>query len=446
MKSLYLSIILLAGASALSASTAAFLVSPFLSKSDLKKVETEIQTFVLSEADPGSVILILDGWSGQEVAEITIPDLRIDSPTARIRTVGKSLGLAHRWFEKERSIASKATGGDLNLPELLDVLERKKPDSVVVIGSPIYRDSLDPKLNWYQDGGENSGYWIPTDGSFFVKKGMSPWAVNQARSRLSGASVHWWMLGNLSFPSDIYLEQSKRFYALYFSLEGGKLVSFMRDGGHVMEGAFRTDLAPYTYRYDPEQEGAAMRRAEVEIEYDDKSYDGAEEEIPLDLGVKPISRVLLIDITSSMGAIFPAVAQQVSMMPDGENSLLITYSDHSEPRVVTVYAESEDPSTIARALRSIQLADGKDTPEALGDGLNQVRRELSARKVEGVIEILIWTDAPPKSARKAESGIDYRHEFNELLAAGHQITVFQCAKDQEFEWVPSGVTVIRNLF
>lgn len=424
--------------------SAAIVPSPYLSSADNQALKETVLDYLLREAEPETHLIVMDGWRGDVIAAFDVPRLNVDSPRARQRMMRESLGELLRWFGRSETVPSELSGsGALNLPLVVHALERHEISSVLIVGSPIFRGEEGAGHSWHQETGEHQGWWVPSDAAFFAGGGASPWAVMRGRVRLSGADIHWLLKGNLSFPGGRYAEQVQRFYGLYFELEGGRLVSYHGDHRQAFGDLFREDLKPYAYEIDPSQTTLAMRRAQSATVYNDEGDEYVPQiSIPLDLMPKPIARVLVVDITMSMEGYYPLVAREIAMMPGGQNSLLLTFSDHHNPRVVTVFEESDDPSAIARALRSIELVPGDDEPEALGDAMRAVREELRARNAEGQrAEVIIWTDAPPKSSQDSITGIDCGIEMRALLEQGHRITLVRCREGQSTDWAPAGVSV-----
>lgn len=419
----------------------ALAIHPYLAGEERQQVRNQTLGFLLQEAPAGTEVLVLDGSTGHVVETLTIPELRIDSASARQIQMRKELGTILRWFKKEPASGYSDEPQALNTPAIATALARHDVDALLMVGSPIYHDPAIQQHSWRR--GDELVY--PGDGAFFVTGGASPWAVNIKHPRLGSTDVHWLVAGKVGGLSGAYAEGVKRFLGLYCELEGGQLVSFSSDAGETFAGLLRDDLPGFDYELDLASPSMAMRRPAELTQEKSVASTPPQIEIPDYLFAKPIERVLVVDITQSMGEIYPYVARTIASMPKGENTLLLTFSDHSEERVVTVFEESADPADHARALRSIELVDGVDTPEALGDALRAVREELEARPASRSIEILIWTDAPAKAATEVPTGIDYAAEMRALMAAGHRIVVVRCALDQDLSWLPAGVRVSELL-
>lgn len=439
-KSLFAAILLVTMSCSLKAADAVIAVSPALSVEDREDLQRRLLLYFLQEAEPEDRFLILNGMTGNIEAEVEIPQLKIDTARTRQRAMRETLDPLLRFFKKPMSGALSGTG-TLNTHKVVSAMERLRVSSLLLIGSPIHRDLRNPSQSWYQEDGTEKGYWFPSDGVFFTELGGSPWSVAAGRQRLSGIDVHWLIKGDMSDQGDSYIEKLKRFYGLYIGLEEGRLVSFLDDPAQALRDLFRRDLMPYSYELDGSQKSVEMRRTESAMLFNDEAVEHGMVAIPEKLTAKPISRICVVDVTSSMGNAYSKVARRIAMMPDGQNTLLITFSDHTEVRVVTVFEESDQVSEIARALRSIDLVAGGDEPEALGDALKVAGEELEARNVSSSSEIWIWTDAPPKAAKNTPTGVDCVAEMQELLSEGHRITMVKCHKKQNLDWLPYGVKI-----
>jgi len=417
-------------------------ISPFLQADEKAKLEQAVLEFALIEAKPGTGISFVDGWSCNTIAEIVVPELARDTPRARQRLMASGVGALIKWFRSEQPPVEMLKGrGSLDTPRLWTAIERKKPDTVLLAGSPVYMDPDAPEHSWLQLDGENQGLWYPVDAAFFTVGGLSPWGVDTNRKRLQGASVHWLLRGDSEFADGRYFDRVRRFYSIYCELEGGDLLSFSGDASDAFGSLFRTDLVPYRSEVDLTHTKLVMKQPGSVVEFSKESDIKDVVSVPLGMRAKPVRRVLVVDITKSMEKLYGKVAREIAQLPDGENTLLVTYSDHFDPRVVTIFEESDNASELARTLRSIELTNGEDEPEALGDALLAVRKEIEARGIAGSVEITVWTDAPPKAASDVPTGVDCIEQMNALMHAGHSIVLVKCHGSQSFDWAPSGIQV-----
>jgi len=417
-------------------------VSPHLREEERNEARDHLLELVLQDAKPETGISIKDGWSGEMVTSFFIPVLKYDGVKARRKLLKDELAAMLGWFTQKPEASPLSETGALNVPKIANLLRRGDDEVTVLVGSPIYRDLTNPRASWRQEDGPQTGLWYPSDAFLFAGDGGSPWAVDRKNKRLSGIHLHWLLMGDTDFGSDAYRAKVERFYTLFFQLNGGKLMTFLDDPGEVFRSMWRSDFNIAEYQINPSHTSLMMLRTEQEINFATFAETTDEVSVPLDLLPKTVKRMILVDITASMQRAYPLVARQVAMMPAGENMLLITYSDHDSPRVVTVFEESDDPAVVSRSLRSIELeSGGSDLPEALGDALRAARDELTARGVQEPVQIEIWTDAPAKAAEDTPTGIDYKEEIQALLAAGHQLTLYRCRQSLETQWVPQGVTI-----
>lgn len=430
-----------AGLCASGSKTAALVVSSHFSEDMREELRDDMLKFLLVDAPDETDIIILDGSNGSVITRISIPELSYDGPSARRKAFGKELGKLLTWFAQKPPAEVLADTGALDVPLAFASLDRLNVDSVLLIGSPIYRSAAHPDYSWHQAEGEHEGYWYPSDAFFFASSGASPWTVSKARKRLSGVDVHWLLTGDVDFESGSYEAAVRRFYGLFCQLEGGQLVSFISDSRTAYQDVFRNDLTPEVYTLNSRDTALSMRRARSEVIFDAEAHTEAEVVVPLNHNLPPVQRIVCVDITSSMGKVFPFVARTVSLLPPDKNTLLITYADYEERQVVNVFEESKDMAAISRSLRAITLLGGGDAPEALGEALRKMNEELAVRRVAEPVEILIWTDALPKAVEDSPTGVDWSVELDALIEAKHNITLYRVHEGQDVGWVPDGVTI-----
>jgi hypothetical protein len=139
-----------------------------------------------------------------------------------------------------------------------------------------------------------------------------------------------------------------------------------------------------------------------------------------------------------MESTYERVAQIISLSPNNERYGLFLYSDHEDPKTSFLYAESDQPSEIAKAMRGFPLQGGGTIPEALCCALNTVQQELALRSVKGA-KISIFTDAVSHPKSGCPHAYDYKKIIQDLLAKGNLINVIWCNSAINYSWLPAGV-------
>lgn len=272
MKTLFLILSLLAGSVLTDAAPASeprrnitIILSPYYDDADRTAVEHRVLGLLFS-ASAGSKVAVVDGWNLQKIAELEIPELRIDSPAARRRALREPLARLLVWFKESSTNSPPASlrgSAALRIPEGLAYLTSapsKEPRSVVLIGSPIYVSQTEPSYSM-------TGDRFPSDGHLFCSEDDSLYGLMNKGGRLRGFSVHVWYLREGLFSSALYKSKVQRFWTLFVSGQAGTLASFTADGLQALNAATRAGLEPVgVYPINPRFGKVEMLRVVREIE------------------------------------------------------------------------------------------------------------------------------------------------------------------------------------
>lgn len=169
-----------------------------------------------TEFEPGSNIILLDGYRLKKIAEFNIPARKLN-PRAIMNRNKRAIKSLKAFYQGEKSATWKNA---VRLPQLLRYIGRNYAvTDVVVLGSAIYDD---PK----EDGNFSMKFWhVPSDGHIRASRAVSPYGTAESSNRLISKRIH------LAYHEDDLLNDQHamfltRFLTLLIENQGGKLVSF----------------------------------------------------------------------------------------------------------------------------------------------------------------------------------------------------------------------------
>lgn len=135
-------------------------LSPFYSDT-AKATASTFVTEVLKSAPRNSRVVFTDGWGLSTIADVTIPDLKIDKPSTRATFLRQSLGKLSKWFLDVGKLEPVALSGTsaVRIPE---VLKQRTGSDVVIVGSPIFQSVTEPSFSFgfaqpFGHGGNGGG-------------------------------------------------------------------------------------------------------------------------------------------------------------------------------------------------------------------------------------------------------------------------------------------------
>ena len=183
----------------------------------------------------------------------------------------------------------------------------------------------------------------------------------------------------------------------------------------VIEGTYRPRLRTLTARGTYYDDGKVVLPIDAtwdpalnafKVTLKDSRGDAVETVVAKPAASKPVDLVFCIDSTSSMKDELVAVAASTSKIMNelkaqaGDIRIrLVTFSDHTESRVVKQWDWTTDTAKMEKDIRSITAAGGGDLPEAVYTGLMTA---INSSWRDGVLKIIVLIgDAPPHTGTKA---------------------------------------------
>ncbi|HZF08799.1 MAG TPA: hypothetical protein VFE33_08430 [Thermoanaerobaculia bacterium] len=223
-------------------------VSPQLAPQDAAAAETAVFFIFRDVLKGGDTLVVTDAGTLQRITSLTVSP-RIVSREGKYRRWKMQLHtrdlvqLATYFRDlKQRNSHSRPA---LDIPGVMEVLAQREAQyaqhdrQVVFFGSPIFLDR------------HNTGYsfvdCFPSDGH--LRAAISPFSTLGKAGRLQGLTVHLIHPAG-DFYNDIHQQKLKRFWTLWFSLQGASLVSFTPDAA-VWERVAAAHLPAIQATYDP---------------------------------------------------------------------------------------------------------------------------------------------------------------------------------------------------
>lgn len=200
----------------------------------------------LTTLDAGDKVHLLDGVSLQPIGRFDIPENpKYKSPKIRLKLNGKTVSALMK-FAKADHPERAAPHHSILLPQVLEHIAINKsgdePVDVIVLASPLYRDSRNNSF----DMGDNV---FPSDGHLQTSRSETPFGIDD-KKLLSGIRLH---LGypNETLTSEGYTRAVKRFWALYMARQNGEMVTFTPNISSLFNRVDTNKPAPnYTYELD----------------------------------------------------------------------------------------------------------------------------------------------------------------------------------------------------
>jgi len=233
-------------------------LSPFYPSRDATRVHEAVVQLVLRAA-PKSVVTIHDAWHLRVITRAEVPALRFDTPGARVRLLREPLGALSAWFKGSTNPpAALKDSGALKVPQWIDQISvqgGEEPRGVVFVGSPLYCSIEEPAFNMTPD-------LFPTDGHFRAPAEDTVFSVAQKEGRLTNAVIRWGYLNESLWANQLHADGTRRFWTLWFALQGGCLGSFTPDIESVLRAASERTGAPVgRYQVDEGESKVTMRVA-----------------------------------------------------------------------------------------------------------------------------------------------------------------------------------------
>ncbi|RYD64588.1 MAG: hypothetical protein EOP84_32595, partial [Verrucomicrobiaceae bacterium] len=253
-------------------------LSPRLPSSTRAEAWKEITRLVLRQAKPADVVEVYDGLSLRCITQIFLPtDARLMSTErARLRHVSAGLNAVQAFLNNSGANDTPAGSEDaaLDEPKLLTLAGRQirragQPLTVVLVGSPLYRNEQEPAFNF------TDGYY-PSDGHLQAMEGLTPFSTRDRAKLLEGVTVYH-ATGEGSESAGLHAEKVARFWSLYVSSQGGTLAGYA--GSLTTIGTRLRSGAKEAFRpaeIDPAQGKMEMIRQQITVPRNDDWMKPAE--------------------------------------------------------------------------------------------------------------------------------------------------------------------------
>ncbi len=218
-------------------------LSPFSPIRYQQQTRTNLYRLVLTSAAPGCSVTVWDGFEATMIAKFAIPALKPDSARGRAQKLANGLGELGRWLGRVTNAAAPGEFKDscaLNTPRLIERLTSESGQghrALLLLGSPFQRSPSEPSFDM-----TNGNY--PSDAHVLASLEESIYGVAGRTNRLGNVSVSWVIPSEQVWETEIHRVLVRRFWAVWFGAQGGKLVRFDADFGEAFVSAFRGDMDP----------------------------------------------------------------------------------------------------------------------------------------------------------------------------------------------------------
>lgn len=254
--------------------------SPSLSEGDRNQVFLEFQKFVAGgggqKADPakgmvaGDSIQLINASSLKEIAaHFTIP-AEARTPALQFRAASETVGKLGKFLK-----AATSEDSPVDLPKIVSSFREKvvaQNPEILVIGSPLYHD--DVAAHDMRDG------WL-SDGYFAQDPSVTVFSTAARNGSLRNSGIRFCTLSDDIWKTEnkgSHQEMIRRFWALFISQCGGRLLSFQTDIATAFHALVVPDLADLaqsnSYKVNPEDKQMEVRRSRTVLNPKVNNADG----------------------------------------------------------------------------------------------------------------------------------------------------------------------------
>ncbi len=216
---------------------------------------------------PGDSVQIFDGYHLSLIGTFNIPaKTAYNSVRARMAVNAKAVKALKTFIDAARVPGGNGhptLAGSIRLPQLLRLVAMDRPANetmdVIVIGSPLYDDPMEPAYTMV--GGR-----YPSDGHLSHGRRDTLYGAADSPTLLESLRLHISYAGNAIFASDRHHYAVERFYDLYMTAQGGQLISFAGDLDLVFKRVKNGAKAPVRgYKADGSDKLEMIRLRQVEL-------------------------------------------------------------------------------------------------------------------------------------------------------------------------------------
>lgn len=196
---------------------------------DAARAEAKQILQFLTLLEPGSSVLLVDGYRLSTIGEFDIPaSPAYGSAKARLAVNRKAVAALLKFAGNATPPGAPGQPrltGALRLPQLLSHIAENIATGgaldVVLLGSPLYEDET---LAFSMAEG-----YFPGDGHLFAGRDKTPFGAAGTDGLLKGVRVHIGFDAENGFRDDRHRYFVKRFWTLYIERQGGELVTYTVD-------------------------------------------------------------------------------------------------------------------------------------------------------------------------------------------------------------------------
>jgi hypothetical protein len=202
-------------------------ISPFLDKPVKDDVYRGIVRLVVEDLPLNSALAIYDAFELKTITQFSLPDARaFHSPKTRANQFAPAIRDLKSFLAEEHAHPTNSGfEAAIRLPQFLDFLAgittTNSKTSVLLIGSPLYRDAKEPAFSMV-DG------YFPSDGHLQASREQSVYGFSGDGAGDPPLIVHWIYFGD-PWVSDLHREKVTRFWTLYLERRGAQLAAFTGD-------------------------------------------------------------------------------------------------------------------------------------------------------------------------------------------------------------------------
>ncbi|MEM7746461.1 MAG: hypothetical protein AAF409_22435 [Pseudomonadota bacterium] len=267
MKSVVVPLAALAIAGPATAKEAVIGLSPF-GTVDQKKTEIRaVASHLLETLEPGETGWVVNAWTQEQIAEITIPTdpKKSKSMQRRMRSAPAFFANLKRFAENAQAPDSETFEGQIDLPGFLRAVGANYPadgarDLILYNTSPLTHDVRTPALSMKEGA-------VPDDASIAASRAENVYGAAGEAELLTNYTVHWGTSGEGWSLSDRHAHHLQRFLSLSVTERGASaLATFATDPTTALRNATAGISDPVgAYAFKPGDEPTMITYQPVDI-------------------------------------------------------------------------------------------------------------------------------------------------------------------------------------
>lgn len=205
------------------AETMIAVISPHQNKEQVHRDINLLRTWLL-RMKKSDTILVLEGWSGNTLAQLTRPSkANYQSERTIVQMNKQGFAQLMRFANTRRLAANKQGQGTLHIPRLMGLIAQNYPKvrDIAFIGTANF----------------NSNGTLPADEDLLQSSRKALYGTADVSERLKGKRFHWLLPRTLTPYT--YENEVTRFIHLYIDKQAGELITFRADANLVTQRLFQ---------------------------------------------------------------------------------------------------------------------------------------------------------------------------------------------------------------